>query len=105
MNEHDVRRDRYEGYRREILRGIERELRIKCSVDRLSSDGTHQQRIAIGSRAGDQFCRDVSAGARTIVDETRTLRTNGDVLVACSRIFIDPLIFRVALATGADDLE
>ena len=55
--------------RHEVLDRVVRHLRIERRVDRLRADRSHQQRVAVGRRLGDEVGAEVAAGAGLVLDD------------------------------------
>ena len=55
--------------RHEVLDRVVRHLRIERRIDRLRADRSHQQRVAVGRRLGDEVGAEVAAGAGLVLDD------------------------------------
>ncbi len=61
------RNRRHHGDRREVAHRIIGKLRLEARIDRMAREH-HQQRVAVGTGAGDRFGADDAARARTVLD-------------------------------------
>ncbi len=69
VHDEDVRHAGDERDRREVLDRVVGHLRIQRRIDRLRADRSHQQRVAVGRRLGDEIGAQVAAGAGLVLDD------------------------------------
>jgi hypothetical protein len=58
-------------HRHQVLRRVERHLRVQVRIDRHGATGRHQQRVAVSRRLGDEVRPKVACGAPLVFHDDR----------------------------------
>src|SRR5690349_7083360 len=110
MRHENLRQDRNERYRREILDWVVRQLPDETRIDRVRGRSAEQPRVAVGRRMGGELCAYDSPAACAVVDDdllAEVLRkflgndASDDVGAAAGRQRNDPAYRTIGIRRGA----
>ena len=85
MHREHVRRIRNHHHRREVLRRIERQLRIDARADDQAAEVGEQQRVAVGRALRDEIGADVAVRAGLVLDDHRLAPDLGELRADLAR--------------------